>query len=113
MDVIGEHGWSANAYQMKAKLKKGKNVLVARIGNNGGAWQFSVAASGDRVGKLLKYDVKKLAPEAFEKYAMGHEGNLENGRRIFALENGAGCIKCHKIGNEGGEVGPALTGVGT
>ena len=87
-------------------------MLVARIGNNGGAWQFSVAASGDRVGKLFQYDVKKLAPEAFEKYAMGHEGNAQSGRRIFALESGAGCIKCHKLGNEGGEVGPSLSGVG-
>jgi putative heme-binding domain-containing protein len=23
------------------------------------------------------------------------------------------CVACHKIGNEGGEIGPALTGVGT
>jgi putative heme-binding domain-containing protein len=61
---------------------------------------------------LFQYDVKKLAPEAFEKYAMGHEGNAENGRKIFALESGAGCIKCHKVGNEGGEVGPSLSGVG-
>ncbi len=28
------------------------------------------------------------------------------------LESGAGCIKCHKVGNEGGEVGPSLSGVG-
>jgi putative heme-binding domain-containing protein len=112
LEVMGEHGWSADAYKVSAKLKKGRNVLIAQVGNNGGAWQFSVAASGDRVGKLFQYDVKKLAPEAFEKYAMAHEGNAENGRRIFALENGAGCIKCHKVGNEGGEVGPSLSGVG-
>src|SRR5207237_9937507 len=42
-----------------------------------------------------------------------HEGNSENGRKIFALESGAGCIKCHKVGNEGGEVGPTLSGVAT
>jgi putative heme-binding domain-containing protein len=112
LEVLGEHGWSANAYAIKAVLKKGRNVLIAKVGNNGGAWQFSVAASGDRVGKLFQYDVKKLAPEAFEKYAMTHDGNAEGGRKIFALESGAGCIKCHKVGNEGGEVGPSLSGVG-
>jgi putative membrane-bound dehydrogenase-like protein len=112
LDVIGDHGWSADAYKVKGELKKGKNVLIAKVGNHGGGWQFSVAASGDRVGKLFQYDVKKLAPEAFEKYAMAHEGIAENGRKIFALESGAGCIKCHKIGNEGGEVGPSLSGVG-
>jgi putative heme-binding domain-containing protein len=111
LDVIGEHGWSADAYKVSGSLKKGRNVLVAKVGNNGGGWQFSVAASGDRVGKLFQYDVKKLAPEAFEKYAMGHEGNAENGRKIFALESGAGCIKCHKVGPDGGEVGPALNGI--
>ncbi|HEV8379370.1 MAG TPA: HEAT repeat domain-containing protein [Tepidisphaeraceae bacterium] len=112
LEVMGEHGWSADAYAVKGQLKKGRNVLIAKIGNNGGAWQFSVAASGDRVGKLFQYDVKKLAPEAFEKYAMGHEGNADAGRKIFALESGAGCIKCHKVGSDGGEVGPSLSGVG-
>ncbi|HEV8606988.1 MAG TPA: PVC-type heme-binding CxxCH protein [Tepidisphaeraceae bacterium] len=112
LEVLGEHGWSANAYAVKGMLKKGKNVLVAKVGNNGGAWQFSVAASGDRAGKLFEYDVKKLAPEAFEKFAGSHQGNAENGRKIFALESGAGCIKCHKVGNEGGEVGPSLSGIG-
>jgi putative heme-binding domain-containing protein len=112
LEVVGDHSWSADAYKVTGPLKMGRNVLLAKVGNHGGGWQFSVAASGDRVGKLFQYDVKKLAPEAFEKYAMAHEGNAEAGRKIFALESGAGCIKCHKVGNEGGEVGPTLSGVG-
>jgi putative heme-binding domain-containing protein len=86
-------------------------VLVAKIGNHGGGWQFSIKASGDRMGKLFEYDTKKLAPEAFEKFAMNQKGDAAAGRKIFALENGAGCIKCHKVGNEGGDIGPALSGI--
>lgn len=111
-EQLGDHGWSPNMYNPKGSLKKGKNVLVAKIANNEGPWQFSVAVTGERQQKLFMYDTKKLAPEAFSAFAMSHGGNAENGRKIFALETGAGCIKCHKVGNDGGEVGPSLSGVG-
>ena len=35
--------------------------------------------------------------------------NFENGRKMFAA---ATCILCHRVGNEGGAVGPDLTGLG-
>ena len=66
----------------------------------------------DRTGKLWKFDTKKLAPEAFANYAKSHPGSVDNGKKVFRSENLA-CIKCHKVGNEGIDVGPALTGVGT
>lgn len=66
----------------------------------------------DRTGKLWKFDTKKLAPEAFANYAKAHPGNPDNGKKVFHLETLA-CIKCHKVGNEGADIGPALTGVGS
>jgi putative heme-binding domain-containing protein len=65
-----------------------------------------------RTGKLYKFDTKALSPEAFLTYAKSHRGDANNGKKIFMDQNGAGCIKCHKIGNDGGDVGPSLAGVG-
>ncbi len=39
-------------------------------------------------------------------------GNAENGKAIFESNAAVYCIRCHKIGGQGGEVGPDLTGVG-
>ena len=39
-------------------------------------------------------------------------GNKEEGRKIFFERPEASCLRCHKVGDEGGEVGPPLTGVG-
>jgi putative membrane-bound dehydrogenase-like protein len=66
----------------------------------------------ERTGKLWKFDTKKLAPEAFANFAKANPGNADNGKKIFKTEN-LGCIKCHKVGNEGADIGPMLSGVGT
>lgn len=39
-------------------------------------------------------------------------GNAENGRKIFFEKPEANCAKCHKVGNQGGDLGPALDGLG-
>jgi len=68
-------------------------------------------AEGKDGGKLFKQDTKDVSPEAYTAFAKSHTGNAENGKKIFFAANGVGCVKCHKIGNEGGEVGPSLSGV--
>jgi quinoprotein glucose dehydrogenase len=40
-------------------------------------------------------------------------GDALAGRRIFFEKADAGCVRCHKIGEVGGVVGPPLTGIGT
>ena len=37
-------------------------------------------------------------------------GNAANGERV--LRGKAGCLQCHTLGNEGGRMGPPLTGIG-
>ena len=36
-------------------------------------------------------------------------GDANEGREIFREKPEAGCIRCHRIGKEGGEIGPNLT----
>lgn len=39
-------------------------------------------------------------------------GDAGRGRRIFLENDGLACLKCHKFGDQGGEVGPDLTSIG-
>ncbi len=50
-------------------------------------------------------------PLAAYKFALAG-GNAAEGRRVFMEKPEASCIRCHKVNNDGAEVGPNLTGVG-
>ena len=110
---LQDHGWNADAYHLKGHLKQGKNLLVAEITQHAGPWGFSVAVAGAQHGKLWDYKPADNGPEAYEKYAMDHNGKPADGRAIFQNVNGVGCIKCHSVGGQGGQVGPSLDSIGT
>jgi putative heme-binding domain-containing protein len=44
--------------------------------------------------------------------AAGHKGDRARGQILFESAR-AGCIACHKIGNQGGMIGPELSAVGS
>ena len=48
---------------------------------------------------------------AIERLAL-LSGDPAAGEKVFRNANGANCIKCHQLGNEGGIVGPPLTVIG-
>jgi putative membrane-bound dehydrogenase-like protein len=114
LDDAGNSGWNPDEQHAKGRLRAGANVLVARVGNDGGGWQFSVALSGERTGKLFEYDTTKLDPEVYAKFAAENPGDAGRGKAIFFNTTGVACVKCHKVdtAGEGGDVGPALAGVG-
>lgn len=39
-------------------------------------------------------------------------GNVANGREIFFTRSSVSCVRCHKVGTTGGEVGPVLSEIG-
>jgi putative membrane-bound dehydrogenase-like protein len=110
---LRDGGWSPDEATVAATLKAGRNLLVAKVGNTGGGWMFSVAVSGEQKGKLFQYDTGSLDPALYADHALKHKGDANNGRKVFAATGGAQCIKCHQVNGEGGEAGPALTGVGS
>ena len=40
-------------------------------------------------------------------------GDAENGRKLFFERDDLSCLRCHKMGDTGGEAGPDLTGIGS
>jgi putative heme-binding domain-containing protein len=57
---------------------------------------------------LLTEEQAKALDSKFAKLtALAPKGNATNGKALSAL-----CIACHQIGNEGGQIGPNLSGAG-
>jgi putative membrane-bound dehydrogenase-like protein len=109
---LANHGWTPDEFHAKAHLKAGKNVFAAKITQDGGPWGFSVAYNVEQTGKLFTMDMKSADPKAYDAFAIAHEGDAAKGGVIFHNATGVGCIKCHKIGNDGGNVGPELGSIG-
>jgi putative heme-binding domain-containing protein len=108
----GNSGWNHEEDRVHTKLKPGSNLLVVRCENDGGPWQFSASLSGERKGKLFEpIAAKKPGREAYAAYVLSKPGDAKKGEKLFRSDTLA-CSKCHQIGNQGGQIGPSLTGVG-
>lgn len=58
---------------------------------------------------------RKSAPERhgrLSQLALADGGNPVRGREIYLNTEKSGCIKCHRLGDQGGAIGPDLTGAG-
>lgn len=67
--------------------------------------------------KLAKYAASKSQDDKLAAYREAlYGGNAADGRKIFFERAEAACLRCHKVGGEGGgeggDVGPNLTGIG-
>ena len=64
--------------------------------------------------KLAQYQSARLEDGRLGNYLdLLHGGDAARGRRVFFDKPEAVCIKCHKVGREGGDTGPPLTSVAT
>lgn len=54
----------------------------------------------------------KAEHERLIKYALSSRGNANRGREVFANAEKSSCIRCHRLGDQGGRIGPDLTGIG-
>ena len=62
--------------------------------------------------KVKKYESRNFGTlTGFSETLFG--GNAESGKKIFFERPEASCVRCHKINNEGGDVGPVLSGIGS
>lgn len=60
----------------------------------------------------LRRRSSKAEHEALTKYALTTRGNLARGREVFLNAEKSSCIRCHRLGSEGGRIGPDLSGIG-
>lgn len=70
-------------------------------------------ASPDLEARLKTYDGRRDPGDdlaAWRETLAG--GEAAGGRRVFYENTAAACVRCHKIGGEGGDVGPQLAGLG-
>ncbi|WP_197441139.1 PQQ-dependent sugar dehydrogenase [Thalassoglobus neptunius] len=51
-------------------------------------------------------------PEQLAKFALTQAGDSEKGRQLFRSEEVTKCLICHRVGSEGGAIGPDLTMIG-
>jgi quinoprotein glucose dehydrogenase len=63
--------------------------------------------------QLARYEEDRDPERPLALYREAIEGgDARRGRRIFLERTEAQCLKCHKVGGQGGEVGPELAGIG-
>jgi len=67
-------------------------------------------ADGGIKSKLAKYEAMRSKDDPMAAYQECLEGgDIENGRKIFFERAQVSCVRCHKVGETGGDVGPVLT----
>jgi putative heme-binding domain-containing protein len=64
-------------------------------------------------GPLFALTAATPPPETYQDFARSHAGDPARGRALFHDREGLGCIKCHRVGGSGGDVGPDLSTVGS
>lgn len=61
---------------------------------------------------LKKYEESRTGKDVLTRYREALEGgDPAAGRDIFFHKSAVSCLRCHKIGTDGGEVGPVLTDI--
>ena len=70
-------------------------------------------AAPDIKEKLSRYEAALAKGDDLARFRVTLlGGNADEGKKIFFERPEASCVRCHKIGAEGGEVGPILSDVG-
>lgn len=55
----------------------------------------------------------KAAHERLTKLVLETAGNAQRGRELFLNAEKTQCVRCHRLGEEGGRIGPDLAGIGS
>ena len=109
----GDRGFTPGQDRVEVDLLAGTNRVLVECGNSGGGWQYAVELSAQPDHGFLQAPAAgAFDPDAFAKHAVDNKGDIAKGQALFNDLKGLACIKCHKVGTEGGDVGPDLSGIG-
>jgi putative heme-binding domain-containing protein len=70
--------------------------------------------NGDAAAKkssVFRHKVLEVPPDQYQDFALSHPGDSRRGKKLFHDLQGLGCIRCHRISGEGGDIGPDLTDI--
>jgi putative heme-binding domain-containing protein len=87
-----------------AQLPKGTSRIAVRI-----------SGTGDHVPFHLRFRRKSSQAdhERLTQLALAGKGNVQRGRELFLNAEKSLCIKCHRLADQGGRVGPDLSAIGS
>jgi putative heme-binding domain-containing protein len=73
-----------------------------------------VTTDGEKPQAQLRFRRRssKAEHERLSGLVLGSGGNVDRGREVFRDVERSLCLKCHRLGGEGGRIGPDLTGIG-
>ena len=112
-ESTGNRAYIPGQDRLEIELVEGTNRFLVECGNSGGGWQYAVELSGQPDYSFLQGPASgSFDSDAFAKHAVENKGDLLKGQALFNDLKGLACIKCHKVGKEGGDVGPDLSGIG-
>jgi putative membrane-bound dehydrogenase-like protein len=108
-------GWGPEQGKVDVTLQAGKNAVWCLIGNHSGPWEMSLRVQrlDERFAFLREAAAAPLTTESFREFAANNAGEAVRGQQIFSDPKGIGCIKCHAVAGQGGQVGPDLRGLAT
>ena len=86
-------------------VESGMSLLVARV--------ESGSQSSSRFHLRFRRRSSKAEHERLIAGALKSRGNVNRGREVFKNAEKSTCIRCHRLGSEGGRIGPDLTGIGS
>jgi putative heme-binding domain-containing protein len=73
--------------------------------------QIYLNDSAAKKSTILRHKILEIAPDKFQEFALAHPGDARRGKSLFHDLKGIGCIRCHRIDGEGGDIGPDLAGI--
>ncbi len=96
--------FQADSNRFEAELVKGANQVAVQVGAAAGGAQFHV-----RFRRLST----SAEHERLAQHVLQNTGDVARGQAVFLNAEKSQCLKCHRLGDQGGAIGPNLSGVGS
>jgi putative heme-binding domain-containing protein len=109
----GSRSWAIDNDRIRARLEEGENWVIVRLPTARATQGFSVHLSGRSTGPLFEVDLPEHSRDDFLAFAMAQPGNAERGKALFVDSAGVACVRCHRVGELGENIGPDLSGIGS
>ena len=93
-----------NSDRFEATLAAGTNRLLVKVTSNSTPTRFHVR---------FRPKSSKAEHERLTQLVLEGRGNAERGQKLFANVEKSLCMRCHRIGEQGGRIGPDLTDIGS